>query len=265
MYASSGTKSAEDVYIFSKLRQAAGAPSRQVGRPLGGASTARPLEACERLMSGFLQRHGPLPRHARTLKTTWCAWQWRPPLPSALPRGRPVASERAAWWCCWWQILRPDRRLRPPALSSLPYRPRVIRHVRPLTEGVGEWRVATLQHTLSRERETLLSVSVLHALKTCVSARNVASEGDPDSGPERPLGAWPTAWPTGTAWRSCGTASTFRKKTKLSCGEAVAQLLRYRHRLVRTGGRLRTAGAPPSPTFPYVHASFSLAAPDVST
>ena len=189
-----------------------GAPSRQVGRPLGGASTARPLEACERLMSGFLQRHGPLPRHARTLKTTWCAWQWRPPLPSALPRGRPVASERAAWWCCWWQILRSDRRARPPALSSLPYRPRVIRHVRPLTEGVGEWRVATLQHTLSRERETLLSVSVLHALKTCVSARNVASEGDPDSGPERPLGAWPTAWPTGTAWRSCGTASTFRKK-----------------------------------------------------
>ena len=161
--------------------------------PLGGASTARPLEACERLMSGFLQRHGPLPRHARTLKTTWCAWQWRPPLPSALPRGRPVASERAAWWCCWWQILRPDRRLRPPALSSLPYRPRVIRHVRPLTEGVGEWRVATLQHTLSRERETLLSVSVLHALKTCVSARNVASEGDPDSGPERPLGARPRA------------------------------------------------------------------------
>ena len=171
----------------------AGAPSRQVGRPLGGGSTARPLEACERLMSGFLQRHGPLPRHARTLKTTWCAWQWRPPLPSALPRGRPVASERAAWWCCWWQILRPARRLRPPAVSSLPYRPRVIRHVRPLTEGVGEWRVATLQHTLSRERETLLSVSVLHALKTCVSARNVASEGDPDSGPERPLGARPRA------------------------------------------------------------------------
>ena len=134
-----------------------GAPSRQVGRPLGGASTARPLEACERLMSGFLQRHGPLPRHARTLKTTWCAWQWRPPLPSALPRGRPVASERAAWWCCWWQILRPARRLRPPAVSSLPYRPRVIRHVRPLTEGVGEWRLATLQHTLSSERETLLT------------------------------------------------------------------------------------------------------------
>ena len=175
---------------------------------MGGASTARPLEACERLMSGFLQRHGPLPRHARTLKTTWCAWQWRPPLPSALPRGRPVASERAAWWCCWWQILRPDRRLRPPALSSLPYRPRVIRHVRPLTEGVGEWRVATLQHTLSRERETLLSVSVLHALKTCVSARNVASEGDPDSGPERPLGAWPT-------------------QANAQLGEAVAQLLNF--------------------------------------
>ena len=170
-----------------------GAPSRQVGRPLGGASTARPLEACERLMSGFLQRHGPLPRHARTLKTTWCAWQWRPPLPSALPRGRAVASERAAWWCCWWQILRPDRRLRPPALSSLPYRPRVIRHVRPLTEGVGEWRVATLQHTLSRERETLLSVSVLHALEKGVSARNVASEGGLDAGPERPLGARPRA------------------------------------------------------------------------
>ena len=114
-------------------------------------------------------------------------------LPSALPRGRPVASERAAWWCCWWQILRPDRRLRPPALSSLPYRPRVIRHVRPLTEGVGEWRVATLQHTLSRERETLLSVSVLHALEKGVSARNVASEGGLDAGPERPLGARPRA------------------------------------------------------------------------
>ena len=212
---------------------------------MGGASTAWPLEACERLMSGFLQRHGPLPRHARTLKTTWCAWQWRPPLPSALPRGRPVASERAAWWCCWWQILRPDRRLRPPALSSLPYRPRVIRHVRPLTEGVGGWRVATLQHTLSRERETLLSVSVLHALKTCVSARNVASEGDPDSSPERPLGAW----------RSCGTASQLSGKNEAelwrSCASASSQLLRYRHRLVRTGGSLRTAGAPPSPTFPY--------------
>ena len=136
-----------------------------------------------------------------------------------------MASERAAWWCCWWQILRPDRRLRPPALSSLPYRPRVIRHVRPLTEGVGEWRLATLQHTLSRERETLLSVSVLHALKTCVSARNVASEGDPDSGPERPLGAWPTqanaqlgeAVATASQlsgkneaelWRSCASASS---------------------------------------------------------
>ena len=165
------------------------------GRPLDtagdrweGPSTARPLEACERLMSGFLQRHGPLPRHARTLKTTWCAWQWRPPLPSAHPRGRPVASERAAWWCCWWQILRPDRRLRPPALSSLPYRPRVIRHVRPLTEGVGEWRLATLQHTLSREPETLLSVSVLDAIEKCVSARDVPFEGDLDAGPERPLG-----------------------------------------------------------------------------
>ena len=191
--------------VLSQLLRAGRPLDRQVGRPLGGASTARPLEACERLMSGFLQRHGPLPRHARTLKTTWCAWQWRPPLPSALPRGRPVASERAAWWCCWWQILRPDRRLRPPALSSLPYRPRVIRHVRPLTEGVGEWRVATLQHTLSRERETLLSVSVLHALKTCVSARNVASEGDPDSTRNG-------RWAPGTAWRSCGTASQLSGK-----------------------------------------------------
>ena len=93
--------------------------------------------------------------------------------------------------------------------------------MRPLTQGVGEWRLATLQHTLSRERETLLSVSVLHALKTCVSARNVASEGDPDSSPERPLGAWPT----GQLGEAVAQLLNFPEKTKLSCGEAVPQLL----------------------------------------
>ena len=115
--------------------------------------------------------------------------------------------------------------------------------MRLLTEGVGEWRLATLQHTLSRERETLLSVSVLHALKTCVSARNVASEGDPDSGPERPLGAWHSL---AKLWHSF---STFRK-TKLSCGEAVPQLLRYRHRLVRTGGVAADCWRPSLSYFP---------------
>ena len=60
--------------------------------------------------------------------------------------------------------------------------------MRLLTEGVGEWRLATLQHTLSREPETLLSVSVLDAIEKCVSARDVPFEGDLDAGPERPLG-----------------------------------------------------------------------------
>ena len=173
---------------FAKLSNTAWRPLDRSGDRWEGASTARPLQACERLTSGFLQRHGLLPRHARTLKNAWCAWQWRPPLPSALPRGRSVASKGAAWWCFWRQILRSDRQARPPALSILPYRPRVIRHVRLLTEGVGEWRLATLQHTLSREPETLLSVSVLDAIEKCVSARDVPFEGDLDAGPERPLG-----------------------------------------------------------------------------
>ena len=104
-----------------------------------------------------------------------------------------MASEGAESCCFWLQIRRSDRQARPPALRIGPYRPRVIRHVQPVTEGVGEWRLATLQHTLSSERETLLSAGVFHALEKCVSARKVASEGGLDTGPERPLGARPRA------------------------------------------------------------------------
>ena len=93
-----------------------------------------------------------------------------------------MASEGAESCCFWLQIRRSDRQARPPALHIGPYRPRVIRHVQPVTEGVGEWRVATLQHTLSRERETVLSVIVLQALEKCVSARTLASEGGLDGG-----------------------------------------------------------------------------------
>ena len=93
-----------------------------------------------------------------------------------------MASEGAESCCFWLQIRRSDRQARPPALHNGPYRPRVIRHVQPITEGVGEWRLATLQHTLSRERETVLSVIVLQALEKCVSARKLATEGGLDGG-----------------------------------------------------------------------------------
>ena len=121
--------------------------------------------------------------------------------------------------------------------------------MQPLTEGVGEWRLATLQHTLSSERETLLSAGVFHALEKCVSARKLATEGGLDGG----------RW----GQRQSATAAprpTSPRAQKLCCtsSEDVTYIFRrctYIFSPLDTvvsphSGRLRVGLAPPSHTYP---------------
>ena len=169
-----------------------------------------------------------------------------------------MASERAAWWCCWWQILRPDRRLRPPALSSLPYRPRVIRHVRPLTEGVGEWR-SPLSNTPCRGSERHCSVSACFTPSKKVSQR---------AGP-RPRAVWTRArngrWAPSPERNGCaehGSGPDLQEKNwksaedvyRYSLAEDVYILVLRVRRHYAAKGWLRAALAPPSPDIPLMAA-----------
>ena len=228
-----------------------GAPSRQVGRPLGGArrrgqhsTAARGVrEADEWLSPASRSTASPRPYAQNDMVCLAVA-----AATAKRPSSRQAGGIRRSGMVV---LLVADSSARPTDTTASFQQPSISPSGHPSCEAAYRGR---RRRVASRHSPTHL----VEGARDTAQCQRASRPQDMCLGTQRRLRGRSGLGPGTAAGRPAQSATAapsticppISEKTKLSCGEAVPQLLRYRHRLVRTGGRLRTAGAPPSPTFP---------------